>query len=102
MVDTRPIFYVAPVTQQLCTAVEQGQYPEQATEVRKCMVGAETQSSEGMERLDSRLEALKHHALFRSLAKELLSEILAGDDSNNAGIETRCRENRVGCGPHIC
>ena len=41
-VGTHPIFYVVPVTQQLCTAVEQDQYPEKATEVKKCVVGAET------------------------------------------------------------
>ena len=77
MVGTRPIFYVVPVTQQLCTAVEQGEFPEQVTEVRKCVVGAETQLSDGMERLDFRLEALKHFALFRSLAKSLWSDLLA-------------------------
>jgi hypothetical protein len=77
MVGTRPIFYVVPVTQQLCTSVEQGQHPEEATEVRKCVVGAETQWSDGMERLDFRLEALKHYVLFRSLTEGLLSEILA-------------------------
>ena len=77
MVGTRPIFYVVPVTQQLCTAVEQGQHPEEVTEVRKCVVGAETQSFDGMERLDFRLEALKHYVLFRSLTEGLLSDILA-------------------------
>ena len=77
MVGTRPIFYVVPVTQQLCTAVERGQNPEEATEVTKCVVGAETQLSDGMERLDFRLEALMHYVLFRSLTEGLLSDILA-------------------------
>ena len=75
---TRPIFYVVPVTQELSTAVERGEYPEQLTEVRKCVVvGEKRRLSEGMEKLDFRLEALKHYALFRSLAKSLWLEFLS-------------------------
>jgi hypothetical protein len=63
MIGTRPIFYVVPITQQHCTAVEQGQYPEKATKVRKCVVGAETQLSDGMERLAVRLASGNAHNL---------------------------------------
>lgn len=69
MVGTRPIFYVVPVTQQLSTAVERGEYPEHVTQVRKCIVGEKRRASEGMHRPDFRVEALKHYMLFRSLAK---------------------------------
>ncbi|KAF8342802.1 uncharacterized protein EI90DRAFT_3030298 [Cantharellus anzutake] len=77
MVGTRPIFYVVPVTQQLSTAVARGEFPEHITEVRKCeVVGDRRRSSEGMEKPDYRLEALKHYTLFRSLAKSLWSGFL--------------------------
>jgi len=76
MVGTRPIFYIVPVTQELSTAVERGQFPEHLTEVRKCVVGKRGRLSEGMEQPDFRLEALKHYILFRSLAKSLWSEFL--------------------------
>ncbi|KAN0088695.1 hypothetical protein V8E55_005752 [Tylopilus felleus] len=76
MVGTRPIFYVVPVTQELSTAVERGEHPEQSTEVRKCVVGEKRRLSEGMEKPDFRLEALKHYALFRPLAKSLWLEFL--------------------------
>lgn len=76
MVGTRPIFYVVPVTQELSTAVERGIYPEHQTEVRKCVVGDRRRLSEGMEKPDFRLEALKHYTLFHILAKVCWSEFV--------------------------
>jgi hypothetical protein len=79
LIGTRPRLYVVPVTQQLSTAVERGDFPEHMTEVRKCvaLVGGR-RLSEGMEKPDFRLGALKHYTLFHSLAKSLWSEFLAG------------------------
>jgi hypothetical protein len=76
LVGTRPIFYIVPVTKSLNTAVENGQWPENVTEVKKCVVGERRRLSEGMEQPDFRKDALKHYILFRPLAKNLWSEFL--------------------------
>ncbi|KAF9529859.1 hypothetical protein CPB83DRAFT_875338 [Crepidotus variabilis] len=73
---TRPIFYIIPVTQELSTAVERGEYPEHLTEVKKYVVGDRRRLGEGMNNPDFRLEALKHYSLFLPLATSLWSEFL--------------------------
>jgi hypothetical protein len=71
MVDTRPTFYLVPVTRALSVAVVTGQLPEAPTEVVKCVtfLGHNRRSSEGMETPEYRRIAFQRFVAFKDLVK---------------------------------
>lgn len=70
MIGTRPTFHKIPVTTQLSSAVAAGTYPEQTTQVVKCLVPSR-RASEGMEIPIYRRNALQYLVAFRDLARPL-------------------------------
>ncbi|KAG1787986.1 hypothetical protein EV424DRAFT_1523573 [Suillus variegatus] len=67
MIETRPTFYLVPVTKALCDAVISCQYPSARTEVLKCEVASDHNG--GMEAPEYRGMALQYYVAFKSLAK---------------------------------
>jgi hypothetical protein len=76
--ETRPTFYLVPVSMDLSNAVEMGQYPLVETEVLKCVTvfpkGHNRRISDGMRGPEYRKLALQR---FQDTSRESLDEILA-------------------------
>ena len=71
MTDTRPTFFLVPVTLELSNAVITGQYPAVQTRVLRCatVLTHLRRASTGMEDTEYRKLALKRFLAFRALAK---------------------------------
>ncbi|KAG1870018.1 hypothetical protein F4604DRAFT_877564 [Suillus subluteus] len=70
--NTRPIFYLVPVTEALSVAVATGQCPEARTTVVRCvtLLGHNHRISQGMETPEYRRVAFQRFLAFKDLAKE--------------------------------
>ncbi|KAJ7784337.1 hypothetical protein B0H16DRAFT_1876804 [Mycena metata] len=79
MADTRPTFYLVPVTLALSTAVETGQYPPTETVVSVCFTDIQGASATvGMEDLEYRKLALERFLAFKNLARDHWKATLEG------------------------
>ena len=78
MTNTRPTFYLVPVTDILSEAVIRGQYPATQTRVLHCATAATRTMSfnAGMEDTEYRKVALKRFLAFKALAKSHWERIL--------------------------
>lgn len=70
MLETSPVLFQIPVTQNLSTHIHHGTYPAQETCVTYCyppVPPPDRGHSEGMKPLDNRREILKCYAAFKAI-----------------------------------